>query len=150
MRVTHHARLTPKQCRFVEEYARDWNATAAAIRAGYSQRSARQIAAENLSKPDIAEALLAYTSNIAAEFEVTTRRMVHEYYRVAFSSVCPVDYYRLDKQGRHRLLPAAEWTDEMRLMYGRVCETTNGVSIRMRNRDHAMDMLCRYTGGFTL
>jgi len=146
--LTDH--LTLKQQRFIQEYAHDWNGTAAAIRAGYKPNSARQMAAENLSKPDIAEALQAYTSNIAAEFEVTTRRMVHEYYRVAFSRVCPVDYYRLDKQGRHRLLHAAEWTDEMRLMYGRVYETANGVSIRMRSRDHAMDMLCRYTGGFNL
>ncbi|KUJ83424.1 terminase small subunit [Microbulbifer flavimaris] len=50
-------KLTHKQTLFVEEYLIDLNATQAAIRAGYSSTTARQIAAENLSKPDIAEAI---------------------------------------------------------------------------------------------
>lgn len=49
--------LTPKQRRFVEEYLVDLNATQAAIRAGYSEDTARSIASENLSKPDIQEAI---------------------------------------------------------------------------------------------
>lgn len=43
--------LTPKQQRFVDEYLVDLNATQAAIRAGYSPGTAKQIAYENLSKP---------------------------------------------------------------------------------------------------
>lgn len=46
--------LTAKQERFVEEYLIDLNATQAAIRAGYSEKTARQVGAENLSKPVIA------------------------------------------------------------------------------------------------
>lgn len=49
--------LTPKQQRFVEEYLIDLNATQAAIRAGYSKKTARQIGEENLSKPDIRDAV---------------------------------------------------------------------------------------------
>jgi phage terminase small subunit len=51
--------LTDKQQRFVDEYLIDLNATQAAIRAGYSEDSARQIASENLSKPDIQDAIQA-------------------------------------------------------------------------------------------
>ena len=40
--------MTPKQQRFVEEYLVDLNATQAAIRAGYSARTASQIGEENL------------------------------------------------------------------------------------------------------
>lgn len=47
--------LTDKQRAFVEEYLKDFNATQAAIRAKYSEESARQIGSENLSKPYIAE-----------------------------------------------------------------------------------------------
>ena len=50
-------KLTPKQNRFVDEYLIDLNATQAAIRAGYSRNSARQIGDENLSKPVIAAAI---------------------------------------------------------------------------------------------
>lgn len=45
--------LTDKQRLFCHEYLKDLNGTQAAIRAGYSEESARQIATENLSKPSI-------------------------------------------------------------------------------------------------
>ncbi len=49
--------LTEKQKRFVAEYLVDLNATQAAIRAGYSENTAGVIGAENLKKPNIAEAI---------------------------------------------------------------------------------------------
>jgi phage terminase small subunit len=42
---------------FIAEYLRDFNATRAAIAAGYSKRTARSIGAENLTKPDIKEVI---------------------------------------------------------------------------------------------
>ncbi len=45
--------LTKKQKRFADEYLIDCNATQSAIRAGYSEKSARQIGEQNLSKLDI-------------------------------------------------------------------------------------------------
>ena len=51
------ANLTPKQQRFVEEYLIDLNATQAAIRAGYSAKTAKVIAAQNLSKLNVQEAI---------------------------------------------------------------------------------------------
>jgi phage terminase small subunit len=56
MRTPH---LTSKQYRFVSEYLVDGNGAAAAVRAGYSERSAKAIAAENLTKPDIQKTLQA-------------------------------------------------------------------------------------------
>ena len=50
-------KLTIKQQLFIKEYLKDFNATQAAIRAGYSEDSARQTGSENLSKPDIKEAI---------------------------------------------------------------------------------------------
>ena len=47
-------KLTPKQARFVEEYLVDANGTQAAIRAGYSKRSAKVTASQNLSKANVA------------------------------------------------------------------------------------------------
>lgn len=45
------AELTAKQRLFVAEYLKDLNATQAAIRAGYSERTAQAMGAENLTKP---------------------------------------------------------------------------------------------------
>ena len=47
------AKLTAKQQRFCDEYLIDLNATQAAIRAGYSPKTANVIGAENLSKPSL-------------------------------------------------------------------------------------------------
>ena len=47
--------LTEKQILFCNEYLIDLNATQAAIRAGYSEKTAKSIASENLTKPDIQE-----------------------------------------------------------------------------------------------
>lgn len=53
------ARMTAKQQRFCDEYLIDLNATQAAIRAGYSTRTAQQMGAENLSKPVVKEYIAA-------------------------------------------------------------------------------------------
>ena len=49
------AQMTAKQRRFCDEYLICLNATQAAIKAGYSEKTARQIATENLAKPYIRE-----------------------------------------------------------------------------------------------
>ena len=51
--------MTPKQKLFCEEYLVDLNATQAAVRAGYSEKTANAIGAENLTKPCIADAIAA-------------------------------------------------------------------------------------------
>ena len=48
-------KMTKKQKRFCDEYLIDLNATQAAIRAGYSENSAKQIGQQNLTKVDIKE-----------------------------------------------------------------------------------------------
>lgn len=50
-------KLTPKQELFVQEYLKDLNATQAAIRAGYSENTARAIGQENLTKPAVKAAV---------------------------------------------------------------------------------------------
>lgn len=59
------AKLTAKQQRFCDEYLIDLNAKQAAIRAGYSEKAAKSIGQENLTKPD----LKTYIENRMAEKE---------------------------------------------------------------------------------
>ena len=63
--------LTPKQVRFVAEYLIDLNATQAAIRAGYSEKTAYSIGQENLKKPEVAEAVIAAQAERSERTEVT-------------------------------------------------------------------------------
>ena len=66
------ATLTPKQQRFVEEYLRDLNATQAAIRAGYSEKTAKVIAAQNLSKLNIQAAITKGRKQQSERTQITT------------------------------------------------------------------------------
>lgn len=68
--------LTPKQQRFVAEYLIDLNATQAAIRAGYSQKTAGQIGEQNLKKLDIAEAVKAAMEKRADRNSVTQDEVI--------------------------------------------------------------------------
>jgi len=63
--------MTPKQEAFVREYLIDLNATQAAIRAGYSEKTAGQIGDENLKKPEIAAEIQAAMDKRAQRTEIT-------------------------------------------------------------------------------
>jgi len=71
-------KLTPKQARFVEEYLIDLNATQAAIRAGYSEHTARQIGMENLTKPYISDFLAEQLSKRSEQTGITARWVLEQ------------------------------------------------------------------------
>lgn len=63
--------LTDKQAAFCEEYLVDLNGTQAAIRAGYSPDSARQLASDTLSKPYIQERIAELQAARSKRTEIT-------------------------------------------------------------------------------
>ena len=70
------ANLTPKQQRFVEEYLIDLNAPQAAIRAGYSPRTANEQGAQNLAKLSISEAIAEAQEKLSNKAQVTVEMVV--------------------------------------------------------------------------
>ena len=64
-------KLTAKQEQFCKEYLIDLNATQAAIRAGYSESSARQQGAENMAKPVILERIQEAMTKRSVKTEIT-------------------------------------------------------------------------------
>lgn len=76
--------MTKKQKRFVEEYLIDLNATQAAIRAGYSPLTARDIGCENLTKPNIQEAIDKAIAERSRRTGVNADRVVRELAKIAF------------------------------------------------------------------
>jgi len=89
--------LTAKQKRFVDEYLVDLNATQAAIRAGYSAKTARSVGSENLTKPDIAAAIEKRQKRLADKYEVNQERIVAELARIGFANM--QDYMRAGSDG---------------------------------------------------
>lgn len=69
--MANKGELTPKQEAFVREYLIDLNATQAAIRAGYSQKTANEQGTENLAKPSIRAKIDAELANRAKRTEIT-------------------------------------------------------------------------------
>lgn len=59
--------MTEKQSRFVEHYLQTANASEAARQAGYSEKTARFIGSENLTKPNIATAIDERLKQMASE-----------------------------------------------------------------------------------
>ena len=75
--------LTDKQKRFCKEYLIDLNATQAAIRAGYSEKTANSIASENLAKPDIQNFIKELQNNKSSDLNITFEDVVSQMYDIA-------------------------------------------------------------------
>lgn len=79
--------LTDKQQRFVEEYLVDLNATQAAIRSGYSEKTAEQQASRLLSNVKIADAVAEAKCKRSERTEITQDRVLKELARIGFSDL---------------------------------------------------------------
>ena len=84
MRVIAEKKLTPKQKRFVDEYLIDLNATQAAIRAGYSPKTANEQGARLLANVSIAQTIQKAMQDREQRTEITQDRVLQEYARLAF------------------------------------------------------------------
>lgn len=89
--------LNLKQQRFVAEYLVDKNATQAAIRAGYSERTARQQGARLLSKAAIASAVADKAEKQVEKLEITAERILRELALLGFANM--EDYMRAGPDG---------------------------------------------------
>lgn len=79
--------LTNKQSMFVKEYLIDLNATQAAIRAGYSAKTAGWIGPQLLGKTHIAAAIQSQMDKRAAKIEITAERVLQEIAKMAFANM---------------------------------------------------------------
>lgn len=82
--------MTKKQKRFVEEYLIDLNATQAAIRAGYSPATAKEIGCENLTKPNISEAISKAMAERSRRTGINQDRVLQELARIGFAKITDV------------------------------------------------------------
>lgn len=95
--------LNDKQEMFCREYPIDLNATQAAIRAGYSEKTANRTASENLSKPDIqlriSELLKKRSDRLQIDADYVLKRLVE------IDQMDVLDILRDDG----KLKPVSEW-----------------------------------------
>lgn len=95
--------MTPRQARFVDEFLRDLNATQAAVRAGYSERTANEQAAQLLKRPEIAAAIDAAIDKRSEETQIDAAWVLSRLVEEAEADLA--DLY--DDDGN--LLPIESW-----------------------------------------
>ncbi|MEZ4901848.1 MAG: terminase small subunit [Spirosomataceae bacterium] len=125
-----NGKLTTKQKRFIEEYCVDFNATQAAIRAGYNPNSANRIGSENLSKPDISKAILARLDELSMKSEEAIKRLT-EMGRGSFASFLTfaqdgkvsIDLSSSQAQGNLHLIKKIKQTVRKTINDGKAVET---------------------------
>jgi phage terminase small subunit len=90
--------LTPRVERFVREYLIDQNGTQAAIRTGYSERTAAQQASRLLTNAKVSAAIVDGQKSVAERLGITAERVLTEYARLAFLDIRKA----FDEDGRLR------------------------------------------------
>jgi len=100
-------KLTAKQAAFIREYTKDFNGTQAAIRAGYSAKTAQEIAAQNLSKLIIQKAITESLKKVEKRTEITVDMVVKKLAMIGFAKIGDMDVKvsdqtkALDLLGKH-------------------------------------------------
>jgi len=140
------AKLTPKQQRFVEEYLIDLNATQAAIRAGYSKKTARVIAAENLSKPNIQEAIQQAMKERSERTAVTQDQIVQQLAKIAFHDIRDVVTWEGNKI-RIRDSDEVDGTIIQEIQES-VSESGRTLKVKTNDRMKALELLAKHLGLF--
>lgn len=80
-------RLTDKQLRFCEEYLIDFNATQAAKRAGYSEKTAYSIGVENLKKPEIQNYIEKHKIELKEQAAIKLDDIIEEACKIGFADI---------------------------------------------------------------
>lgn len=145
--------MTPKQETFVRNYLIDLNSTQAAIRAGYSVRTAEKIGSENLRKPDIAAEIKIAMDERAAREQVNADLALRETASIAFLD--PTSLFAPDGS----LLPIQKMPPAARAVIAglEVSEVLDGdgrvvgrvQKVKLVDKLGALTLLARHLGMFT-
>lgn len=118
--------MTDKQKRFCDEYIIDCNATQAAIKAGYSARTATKIAAENLTKPDIKAYIEERLEQIRSEKTADAKEVM--------------EYLTAVMRGEH--------TEQILRLVGEGVQEVDSISVAEKDRLKAAELIGKRYGLF--
>lgn len=162
--------LTDKQKRFCEEYLIDLNATQAAIRAGYSSKTAEQTASRLLRNVKVQEYISKRQKELSRSTEITQERVIKELALIAFSN--NADYAHvvekkmqveaggalvdvLDKDGKPVMYRTVEpvlteeLTEEQKRALAVIKKGRDGLEVKSCDKVKALELLGKHLGIFT-
>ena len=139
--------MTPKQQRFVEEYLIDLNATQAAIRAGYSKKTAVKIGTQVLGKTSVQKAIERALARRSARTEVTQDRIIKELARIAF--IDPRKIFEWGPSGV-TLRESEELTDDDAAAVSEISQISTefgrNIKAKLHDKIKALDLLMKHMG----
>jgi hypothetical protein len=143
MKTIDNTPLTTKQQRFCDEYLIDMNATAAALRAGYSRATA--LTGQLMREPGVAAYLEQRTKEVRQKLQVSHEMIAAELVKMAFANLG--DYFGDDG----KLKPMNEMTDDAKaaLWNLKITDHKDGsstVQLRLCSKLSAIEKLARHTG----
>jgi phage terminase small subunit len=142
--------LTTKQQRFVEEYLIDLNATQAAIRAGYSKRSAEITGCKLLRVPKVASSIARAMEARSKRTKMDADEAFIEFARVARSDM--LNYMSFGAKGVV-LRDSSELTEDQARAISEVSETVNAqgvrqIKIKLHDKNRALENVAKHLGLF--
>lgn len=142
------ARLTDKQRRFVSEYLIDLNATQAAIRAGYSKKTADRIGPELLGKTCVSEAIQEAIAARERRTAITQDRVLEELAAVAFAN--GTDFARVtDGNGDIEFVPTDSLSPEKKRAISSIKQGRFGTQVSTYDKVRALELLGKHLGMFS-
>lgn len=140
------AKLTEKQRRFVAEYLVDLNGTQAAIRAGYSAKTAQEQASRLLSNVMVQEALQKRQAQLCTKLEVTQERVLEELAAIAFAN--GTDFVTITETGLLNVKPTRKVPKEKLPAIASIKYNQLGVEIKLHDKVRALELLGKHLGVF--
>lgn len=142
-------KLTPKQRRFIDEYLIDLNATQAAIRAGYSEKTAYSIGVQLLKKLEIQAEIQKRRNRLQNKLEITQERVLQELAAIAFAN--GADYAKVVNSGllpTVEMIPTEELPPEKLPAIAGIKANQYGVEVKLHDKVKALELLGKYLGTF--
>jgi phage terminase small subunit len=132
--------------RFVAEYLVDLNATQAAIRAGYSPKTAEQISYQMLQKTSVQHEIQKRKEKIQDKLEISQEKVIRELAAVAFANAS--DFAKVDGYGLVSIFPTGEVDKEKLPALSSIKSGQNGVEIKLHDKVKALQLLGDHLGLF--
>lgn len=162
------SKLTAKQQQFVREYLIDFNATQAAIRAGYSEKTAAQTAARLLRNVKVLAEIQRLGQKSAQKLEITRESIMQELAAVGFARAS--DFVRVEttpatKLGIHpitgevinvpggycqtvRITDTDDLPEDKAAALASIKQTANGIDVKLHDKVRALELLGKAVGMF--
>lgn len=135
--------LNDRQKKFANEYLIDFNATQAAIRAGYSKKTAHSIGAENLKKPEIQEYIQKQQKKSQEHLEITRERIVEELAKIGFSSI--TDYAEI-KNGIAIIRDTEDMPQDKIGAIAGLEQGQVGIKLKLNDKIKALELITKMLG----